>query len=124
MKHRNVLDSLTVAGGGFTVHERKLRAVLRNVLEAADDLVCAIEGVTDQFDTETKHLMDTCSLPAKALKSSASASKRARWTTPALPRILPVTSPTWALSRKAGPAGEQSHPTLGVAGRMGVKEAK
>ena len=62
------LDSLRVAAGDFTAHERKLRKVIRQLIKTSDALTAALEGATDQFDAEKGALMDATSAAEKALK--------------------------------------------------------
>ena len=62
------LDALRVSTGGFTAHERKLRSVLRALIDKGDGIIEAIDLSTDQFARETAQLSAATSAAEKVLK--------------------------------------------------------
>lgn len=67
---RQRMDTLRVAGGAFTLHERKLRKALRDLIKASDDVALALDLAGMQYDTGA---LDLIAPEIAELKKSAAA---------------------------------------------------
>lgn len=51
-------------------HQRTLIDVVEHLIDQADNLIAAIEGITDQFEREVSELSAAASAAEKALRKS------------------------------------------------------